>query len=639
MDTEVKTPVVFYVTKNGLNLGKHLKVIYPGTQVLKFKPEDVVRLWHKNKTFIFIMASGIAVRTIAPLIKDKRTDPAVVVLDEKGRYAVSLLSGHLGGANRIAKEVAGFFGGRPVITTASDISNLTAMDLWAEGNNLAIENWNLLPKISTRLIDNGRLNVYVEQVSGIKLPAEFLAVKAPKDADVIITNKAGGLRALPAGRQVLLSKLFLRPKDLVIGIGCNSGTSAEEIESAVKKTLKKNNLSFLSIHSIATIDIKGRETGLIAFAKKYNFKINTFTPDEINSVISNLCSLAFNFSAAAYKATGAKGVAEPAAILAAETDNLLVLKQKSGNLPVAKANLRGPGSGVRGQGEKLRTLPTGRQAPKSKLYIVGIGPGDIEHITPEAQRAIKESDVIVGYGTYLDLIKELIKDKEVVSTGMTQEIDRCKKAVELAVSGKNVSVISGGDPGIYAMAGLVFEVLRGQGVKGSRGQGINKSTYRSNPRTPAYRTGRLASSNPVVKVVPGISALNACASRLGAPLMHDFASISLSDRLTPWKLIEKRLNAAAMADFVIVLYNPKSKGRAEHIKKALKIISKHRNSGTPVGIVKGAMRENEKIVITNLKNMLKHDIDMQTTVIIGNSQTYVWEKWMITPRGYENKKK
>jgi len=627
MDTEVKTPVVFYVTKNGLNLGKQLKVIYPGAQVLKFKTEDVVRIWHKNKIFIFIMASGIAVRTIAPLIKDKRTDPAVVVLDEKGRYAVSLLSGHLGGANKIANEVAGFLGGKAVITTASDINNLTAMDLWAGENNLAIENWNLLPNVSTRLIDKGRLNVYVEQDSGIKLPAEFSAVKAPKDADVIVTS----IKALPAGRQAMPLKLFLRPKNLVIGIGCNSGTSAEEIESAVKKTLKKNKLSFLSTHSIATIDKKGREPGLITFARKHNYKINTFTPAEINSVISNLCSLAFNFSAAAYKATGAKGVAEPAAILAAGTDNLLVPKQKIGNVTVAVAKLKSnsplPPFDKGGRGGIFHQTPI---TCNSSLFIVGTGPGDIEHITPEAQRAIKESDVIVGYGTYLDLIKDLIRDKEVVSTGMTQEIDRCKKAVELALSGKNVSVISGGDPGIYAMAGLVFEILKNREALSVKGNVLKEQ---DSLRITDY------ASRISVKVIPGISALNACAARLGAPLMHDFASISLSDRLTPWKLIEKRLKAAAMADFVIVLYNPKSKGRAEHINKAREIILKHRNSETPVGIVKGAMRENEKIVITNLKDMLKHDIDMQTTVIIGNSQTYVWEKWMITPRGYENKKK
>jgi precorrin-3B C17-methyltransferase len=260
-----------------------------------------------------------------------------------------------------------------------------------------------------------------------------------------------------------------------------------------------------------------------------------------------------------------------------------------------------------------------------KLFIVGTGPGGIEHITPRAQEAIRESDAVVGYGTYLDLIEDLIKDKQIVSTGMTQEVDRCGKAVELALSGKTVSIISGGDPGIYAMAGLVFELLSAKAMK------------RASAQEKIYELPRFPASTLSVEVIPGISALNACAARLGAPLMHDFASISLSDRLTPWKLIEKRLESAAMADFVIVLYNPKSKGRPEHIKKAQEIIMKYRNPDTPAGIVKGAMRENEEIVITNLKNMLEHNIDMQTTVIIGNSQTFVWDNLMITPRGYERK--
>lgn len=218
-----------------------------------------------------------------------------------------------------------------------------------------------------------------------------------------------------------------------------------------------------------------------------------------------------------------------------------------------------------------------------------------------------------------------------MSSGMRQEVDRCAKAVELAQDGKTVAVICSGDPGIYAMAGLVFEILRGQGVKESRGQG-SMSGYPLNPRT-------LESLPPFIEIIPGIPALSACASRLGAPLMHDFASISLSDLLTPWELIEKRLEAAASADFVIVIYNPKSKGRQDHIKKARDIILKHRSPDTPVGIVKGATRENETVAITDLQNMLDKEIDMQSTVIIGNSNTYRWQDWMVTPRGYEKKYK
>jgi precorrin-3B C17-methyltransferase len=202
----------------------------------------------------------------------------------------------------------------------------------------------------------------------------------------------------------------------------------------------------------------------------------------------------------------------------------------------------------------------------------------------------------------------LIGDREVISSGMRQEVDRCVKAAELARGGKKVAVICSGDPGIYAMAGLVFEVLRSAGQ-----EGVN------------------------VEIVPGIPALSSCAAKLGAPLMHDFASISLSDLLTPWEIIEKRISAAASADFVIVIYNPKSKGRSRHINSARDIILQFRHPRTPVGIVKAAGRDNEKIVITDLGGMLNNEIDMQSTVIIGNSQTFTWNDRMVTPRGYGSK--
>jgi cobalt-precorrin 5A hydrolase/precorrin-3B C17-methyltransferase len=586
MDTGNK--IIFYITDNGLKLSQRLKELYPDIQILKFKQEIVSGLWDKSRGIIFIMATGIVVRTIAPLIKDKKTDPAIVVLSDNGKFVISLLSGHLGGANEIAREIADFLGGELVITTASDVNNLPSIDLWAEENNLIIEDWKMIPQISTRFLNNGALRVYSE--IEIKFPDKFLKINEPNYADVLITNKMHIRTQTPEpGTQI-----YLRPKNLVIGIGCNSGTPAVEIEDAVKNTLKRNNFSFLSIRSIATIDKKGDEPGLITFARKHSFEMKTFTFDELNAVKGILRS------ESVFKATGANAVAEPAALLASGTDKLLILKQKIGNVTIAVAEHR-------------------TQNIQGKIYIVGTGPGNIEHITLYAQDAIKSSHVIVGYNTYLNLISKLIEDKEVISTGMTEEVDRCKKAVELAMIGKTVSVISGGDPGIYAMAGLVFEILRTQ----------NTEHRIQNPEKDGL------GSDIHVEVIPGIPALNACAAKLGAPLMHDFTAISLSDRLTPWELIEKRLDAAAMADFVIILYNPKSKGRIEHINKARGIILNYRSPQTPVGIVKAAMRDNEKIVITNLKNMLDHDIDMQTTLIIGNSQTFIWKGWMITPRGYK----
>ncbi len=626
MDIGNKTAII-YITDNGLSLAERIKGLYPDAMIERFSSGAVHELWKENKNLIFIMATGIVVRTIAPLIKDKRTDPAVVVLDEKGDFAIGFLSGHLGGANDLAREIANFLGGEAVITTASDANNMTSIDLWAGDNNLAVEDWNLLPQIGTRLLNNGALRICLEQSavssqkSEIKLPDDFLKVSEPRFADVIITNKkdvylkqascSEGTECSANSCRVK-AQLYLRPKNLAVGIGCNSGTSADEIENAVKTVVEENNLSFLSIHSIATIEIKGNEEGLRAFADKYGFTITTFTADELNTVEG------VSKSDAVFKATGANAVSEPAALLASGSDKLIVPKQKIGNVTIAIAEL---------------VTPPLQHSNTPTIYIVGTGPGGIEHITPYAQNAIKKSDVIVGYGTYLDLIHALIKDKEVVSTGMTQEIERCKKAVELALSGKTVAVISGGDPGIYAMAGLVFEMLKNETEKRRNGETEKKEQH----RTETSPIHRFTDSPIQIEVIPGISALNACAARLGAPLMHDFAAISLSDRLTPWELIEKRLAAAAESDFVTVIYNPKSIGRPEHINKARAIFLKHRSTETPVGIVKGAMRENESIRITNLRDMLNYDIDMQTAVIIGNSQTFIFDKWMVTPRGYENK--
>lgn len=205
------------------------------------------------------------------------------------------------------------------------------------------------------------------------------------------------------------------------------------------------------------------------------------------------------------------------------------------------------------------------------------------------------------------MIPELLAGKEVISSEMMKEVDRCRQALALAAAGKRVALVSGGDPGIYAMAGLVFEMA-------------------------SREDAAIA-----IEVVPGIAALNGCAARLGAPLMHDFAAISLSDLLTPWPVIEKRLAGAAGADFVIVLYNPKSKRRTEHIVKARDIIMQHRGPETPVGIVTAAGRPNETTVITTLGDMLACDIGMQSTVIIGNSHTFTWQNHMVTPRGYDGK--
>jgi len=581
-------PVILYITGKGRVLADRISSFLPGAEILEFSPALIPGLWSKRRSLIFIMASGIVVRTIATFLKDKKADPAVIVIDEKARHVISLVGGHLGGANELSREIASRLGAEPVITTASDVNSLPSIDLWAQSNGLVIENWDSLPRVATRLLNEEKLSVFSE--IDISLPREFALEQDPRNADILVTKK----QSVEICGSCVKDQLLLRPKNLVVGIGCNSATQADEIESTVRLILLEHNLSFLSIHSLATIDIKAAEPGLVKFAAKYGFPLLSFPAAGLNTV-GGVAK-----SETVFKATGAYAVSEPAALLASGASRLLLPKRKSGNVTVSVAL------------KEAATNEPEKVPQEGKLYVVGIGPGNLEHITPRARRVIEKSDVVVGYDTYLELIPELIAGKEVFSTGMTREIARCRKAVELALAGKRVAVISGGDPGIYAMAGPVFEMLKD--------------------------TAAHSEFPPAVEIVPGISALNAAAALLGAPLMHDFASISLSDRLTPWNLIEERLNAAASSDFVIVLYNPKSRGRVEHFSHAVRIIAKYRKPGTPVGVVKSAMRTGQKVTITDMRSVLDQNVDMQTTVIFGNSKTYVWNGCMLTPRGYESKR-
>jgi len=242
----------------------------------------------------------------------------------------------------------------------------------------------------------------------------------------------------------------------------------------------------------------------------------------------------------------------------------------------------------------------------SKLFIVGLGPGDLKHMTFEAREAIESSAVVVGYVTYLKLIGPLLVGKEVVSSGMTKEVERCREAIRHAREGKTVALVSSGDAGVYGMAGLVLELAPPDAVE--------------------------------VVIVPGVSAVQAAASVLGAPLMHDFAVISLSDLLTPWEQIERRLEAAAAADFVIALYNPRSKGRVRHIERAREILLQTKARETPVGIVRNACRSGEERIVSTLADLPVERIDMFSLVMIGNSATYLDGLGrMVTPRGYETK--
>lgn len=250
---------------------------------------------------------------------------------------------------------------------------------------------------------------------------------------------------------------------------------------------------------------------------------------------------------------------------------------------------------------------------KGKLYVVGIGPGHHDHMTYRAKQVIEESEVIVGYDTYVSLVEDLISGKEVYRYPMTQEVDRANQAIQFAENGRIVSLVSSGDPGIYGMIGLIYEILADK--KWSRGAGI------------------------YVECVPGVSSLNSCSALVGSPLMTDFAVVSMSDLLVPWEMIVKRVEAAPLGDYVTVIYNPASKKRVHQLQDTRDIFLKYRNPETPVAIVKGAYRESQAVVLTTLRDILNHSdmLGMITTVIVGNSSTYNYEGMMINPRGYRSK--
>lgn len=249
--------------------------------------------------------------------------------------------------------------------------------------------------------------------------------------------------------------------------------------------------------------------------------------------------------------------------------------------------------------------------PAGKIMLVGIGPGSVEHMTARARSAIAEADVVVGYVTYIKLVADLLEGKEVVRKGMTEELDRAVSALDAARAGRKVALISSGDAGVYGMAGPTYEVL--------------------------FQAGWTPEGDVAVEIVPGASALNSCAALVGAPLTHDFCAISLSDLLTPWPVIARRLDAVAMADFVVALYNPKSGRRTRQIVEAQRLFLRHRRADTPVAIVKSAYRRRQNIVFTTLAQMAEQDIGMLSTVLIGNSSTFVRDGLMVTPRGYANK--
>jgi len=546
--------------------------------------------FHQYNCHLFIMATGIVIRNIAPFIHDKTTDPAVVVLDESCHYVISLLSGHIGGANDFACEISQHIGAKPVITTATDLRGILSFDSLAAKIDAVVENKDQIKLTSTHLLQKRKIafigpkhlyDQYYQQMDHISF------FHAPENKHIkdfesicIVSEK---INPQTDNKD---NVLLIRPRNLIIGIGLNKGTSQSEIENSVKKVFAEHHLSVLSVKGIATIKEKANEEGLTAFARNYQFQIHSVDKAEINRISGDFFSPASPY---AMKHLGVFGVAEPASFIAAgQHAELIVHKQKIGNVTIAIS----------------KTEQASNVIKKGKLFLVGIGPGDTDYMTEHARRIIEISDMIAGYYKYLELIRPLITNQTKIQTGMTKEKERVRAAIKAANDGNIVSLVCSGDTGIYGMAGLVFETIEDLKM------------------------------DIEIEISPGITASTSAAALAGAPIMNDFITISLSDLLTPTEKVLDRIQTAAKSDMVTVVYNPKSKKRIALIQSLQKQFLECHDNSTPVAIVTHAFRSQQQIVITNLLDFLDFEINMNSILVIGNSDTTIINNRMVTKRGY-----
>jgi cobalt-precorrin 5A hydrolase/precorrin-3B C17-methyltransferase len=579
---------VVTVTRGGREMGARVRAVLEEHLVHVYAKEDflsegdkelhlplrrfVGELLKKYDALVFVTAMGVAVRTLAGHLRGKFEDPRVVVLDEVGGHVVSLLSGHRG-ANELAKTIASRLGCEAVITTSTDVQKKTCVEYLASRLGLALEKDGGLKELNAAIANDEIVDVYSEIDLGGELPSGF-SLRPWEDLinnvkpKIVITNKLIKTEA---------PTVVMRPKNLIVGVGARRGTPKEDILRAIKKVFEGEKLSLKSLKALATIEVRAREGGFVEAASSLDVPLIAISPQEIKKVENEYSSSEF-----VREMIGVGAVCEPCAVLAGNNASLITGKKRLGGITVAVAV----------------------EKKKGRVYIVGLGPGSREHLTPRAKNVLRGVDVVVGYKGYLEYIREYLVGKEVISRGMGGEVERAKIALEMANQGKDVAVVSSGDPGIYAMASVVLECAS------------------------------KASLNHGVEVVPGVTAASAAAASLGAPLGHDFAVISLSDLLTPWEVIEKRLRAAAKGDFCIVLYNPRSRGRRGHLRRAVDVLKEHMKPSTPVGIVKNAMRDGEEVIVTTLNELPEERVDMLSIVIIGNSESFIHHSWIITPRGY-----
>jgi cobalt-precorrin 5A hydrolase / precorrin-3B C17-methyltransferase len=548
----------------------------------------IAQLFAAGTPIIGLCAAGILIRAVAPLLDDKRGEPPVVAAAEDGSSVVPLLGGHRG-ANALARAIAHGIGGHAALTTAGELRLGFALDEPPPGWRVA--NPERAKAIAAALLAEEPVALDVEAGDADWLTAGGVRFAADAAHTIRVTDRA----ARPDERA-----LVLHPPLLALGIGCERGCTADEVAALAQAMLAEHGLAAGAVAAVVSLELKMDEPALHELARRLGVPARFFSTAELLAETPRLATP----SDAVFRETGCYGVAEGAALAAVGGSGALIVpKRKSARATCAVARSVAP----------LDAMQMGRA--RGRLAVIGIGPGDPAWRTAEADAALAASQDIVGYGLYLDLLGAAIAGKERHESGLGAEEERARRALDLAASGRSVALVSSGDAGIYGLAALVLELI-------------------DREARPEWRRVALV-------IVPGVSALQAAAARLGAPLGHDFCAISLSDLLTPWPVIERRLAAAAAGDFIVALYNPRSEKRQTQLPAACAILRAARAPETPVALARNLGRHGERVSVTTLGALDPDDVDMLTLVLIGSSTTRLVPGdplRLYTPRGYAAKR-
>ncbi|HYG89688.1 MAG TPA: precorrin-3B C(17)-methyltransferase [Azospirillum sp.] len=599
----MKSAVFVVLSPHGLATARSAATVLPGARVhglaSRVEGADVTftdtmehlrSLFAAGTPIVGVCAAGILVRALAPVLADKHAEPPVLALSEDGEAVVPLLGGHHG-ANELARSIAEAFGVVAAVTTSGDRAFGVALDEPPEGWNLA--NPQDAKPFMAALLSGApcRLEGNAPWLSETALP---FAAEAQHVLCVTERVERGDARTL-----------VYHPPVLAVGVGCERGADPAEVVALVRATLAEAGLAEGAVALVTSLDLKADEPAVHAVAHELGVPARFFDAARLEQEAPRLATP----SETVFREVGCHGVAEGSALAAAGPDGALIVpKRRSARATCAVALARSP----------IDPQSVGRA--RGRVSIIGIGPGTPDWRTPEAERWLAEATDLVGYHLYLDLLGASTHGKRRHGYELGAETERCRIALNLAAEGRNVALVSSGDAGIYAMATLVFELIDREDVD-------------------AWKRVEVA-------VTPGISALQAAAARAGAPLGHDFCTISLSDLLTPWEVIENRIRAAAAGDFVVAIYNPVSQRRTTQLGELRRVFLEHRPAATPVVLARNLGRAGETIRLTTLGELDASQVDMLTLVLIGSSETRIVPRgdansgggaWVYTPRGYAAK--